>query len=59
MTFSFDDMTTAIETYPNGHVEIEIVDVEVPGNVLNIEEEARFRVKVTNRGPLHLKNLRV
>jgi hypothetical protein len=59
MSFSFDDMTTAIETYPNGHLEIQIVDVEVPGDVLNVSEEARFRVQATNHGPLHIENLRV
>jgi hypothetical protein len=59
MSFSFDDMTTAIESYPSDRLEIEIVDVEVPGAVLNVTEEARFRVKVTNRGPLHIKNLQV
>jgi hypothetical protein len=50
----FDDMTAALATYPVTDVLLEIVDVVVPGNVLNVTEEATFKVKVTNNGPLNL-----
>lgn len=54
-----DELTTAVEDYPTTAVEIEIVEVSVPGNVLNAGETGTFRVKVTNRGSLHLHNLKV
>ena len=50
----FDDMTAALETYPVTEVLLEIVDVVFPENVLNVGEEATFKVKVTNTGPLNL-----
>lgn len=50
----FDDMTAAVETYPETYVDLEIVEVDTPGNALNEGERATFRVKVTNRGPLVL-----
>jgi hypothetical protein len=43
-----------LETYPVTYVDLEIVDVDTPGDVLNVGEQAKFRVKVTNRGPLNL-----
>ena len=54
MAFSFDDMTAAVEAYPAASVDLEIIDVVVPGSVLNVSETASFRVKVTNRGPLEM-----
>jgi hypothetical protein len=50
----FDDMTAALATYPVTDVALEIVDVVISGNVLNVTEEATFKVKVTNNGPLNL-----
>ena len=50
----FDEMTAALETYPVTEVLLEIVDVVFPENVLNVGEEATFKVKVTNTGPLNL-----
>jgi hypothetical protein len=50
----FDDMTTALATYPETDVTIELVDVVTPGSVLNVNEVGTFRVKVTNTGPLNL-----
>lgn len=50
----FDDMTAALATYPVDDVLIEIVDVDFPDQVLNVNEEATFKVKVTNTGPLNL-----
>lgn len=50
----FDDMTTALAAYPVTDVTLEIVDVVIPGSVLNVGEVATFRVQVTNTGPLNL-----
>jgi hypothetical protein len=54
MTFSFNEMTTAVETYPTTNVTIEIIDVVITGSVLNVNETASFKAKVTNTGPLNL-----
>jgi hypothetical protein len=52
----FDDMTAALAIYPVDDVLLEIVDfvTPAPGTVLNVGEEATFKVKVTNTGPLNL-----
>ena len=51
----FDDMTTALQDYPASNVVIEIIDVVLSsGNVLNTLEQASFKVKVRNNGPLNL-----
>lgn len=55
----FDNMITAVETYPETNVTLEIVDVTITGNVLNVNEIANFRVKVSNTGPLNLTNVTV
>jgi len=55
----FDDMTAALETYPVTDVDLEIVDVVTPGDVLNVSEVSTFRVQVTNRGPLNLTGVTV
>src|SRR5262245_31842719 len=54
MAFSFDDMTAAVEGYPAASVDLEIVDVVFPGDVINVNERPTFRVKVTNRGALEM-----
>jgi hypothetical protein len=60
MAFSFAEFTTAVATYPETNVAIEIVDVAfTSGNALNIEEEATFKVKITNSGPLDLTDVTV
>jgi len=56
MAFSFEDMTAAVEAYPAASVDLEIVDVVFSGSVINVNETASFRVKVTNRGPLEMTN---
>ena len=53
----FDDFTNALETYPETGVQLEIVEVSFPDSVLNVEETATFRVKVTNTGPLNLTDV--
>jgi hypothetical protein len=50
----FDDMNDALAVYPVDDVLIEIIDFSAPGDVLNQDEEATFKVKVTNTGPLNL-----
>jgi hypothetical protein len=50
----FDDMTDAVASYPAEDVLIEIVDFQKIGNAFNVNEEATFKVKVTNTGPLDL-----
>jgi hypothetical protein len=52
-----DDFTNAPETYPENGVQLEIVEVSFPDSVLNVEETATFRVKVTNTGPLNLTDV--
>lgn len=59
MTFNFDEMTTATETYPVTHVVLTIVDVVTPGSALNVNEVSTFRVQVTNTGPLNLTGVTV
>ena len=54
MAFSFEDMTAAVAAYPAASVDLEIVDVDIPGSVINVNERPTFRVKVTNRGPLEM-----
>jgi hypothetical protein len=54
-----DDLTTAVETYPKSNVQIQIEDVEFPGDVLNVDEEGSFKVRVTNNGPLNLTDVTV
>ena len=54
-----DDLTGAIEDYPHDYLEIEIVDVDWPGNVIDAHEAVAFRVRVTNSGPLHVDSLRL
>lgn len=59
MTFSFDDMTTAIKNYPVTNVDVDVVEVTVPDNALNVGEHGNFKVRVTNRGPLNMTNVKV
>jgi hypothetical protein len=55
----FDDMTEAVATYPIDDVLIEIIDFTFPDTVLNVSEEATFKVRVTNTGPLTLTGVTV
>lgn len=58
MTF-FQELTQAVESYPEDHLELEIIDVSFPDNTVNANEEGSFKVSVTNRGPLILKDVSV
>ena len=53
----FDDMTTALETYPVDNVTIEIVDVVFAGSAINVGEEGTFKVRVNNNGPLEMTDV--
>jgi hypothetical protein len=56
----FDDMNTALETYPETNVVIEIVNfTPVTGTALNVDEDATFQVKVTNNGLLNLTDVKL
>ena len=50
----FDDMASAVRTYPETEVTIEIIDVVTEGDALNVNEQASYKIKVTNDGPLNL-----
>ncbi len=55
MTFAFADMATAVETYPDTNVIIEIRDFDaVTGESLNESEQATFKVRITNNGLLNM-----
>src|SRR5438874_547319 len=55
----FNDFASAVEDYPVTDVDLEIVDVTWPDNVLNAGEEGTFKVKITNRGPLNLTAIKL
>lgn len=59
MAFSFQELVTAVETYPETFLQIEIIDVDFPGAALNTSETGTFAVQVTNTGALHVTNLTV
>ena len=59
MTFAFEDMVTAVETYPESFVTIEIIDVDFPGDALNVSETGTITVTVHNSGALFLDNVTV
>jgi hypothetical protein len=51
------ELNTAVATYPETNVVLEIVEVEFPYDALNVDEEGSFRVRVTNNGPLNLTDV--
>jgi hypothetical protein len=60
MTFAFADMATAIETYPDTNVVVDIRDFDpVTGDSLNEDEEATFEVRITNSGLLNMNAVTV
>jgi hypothetical protein len=53
-----NQIADAMEAYPATFVELEFVDVEpASGTVLNTNEEAEFRLRVFNRGPLTMRDV--
>jgi hypothetical protein len=55
----FDDMMVALEAYPETYVTLEILGVDDVGDVLDVEDEGTFEVKLTNNGPLNLTGVTV
>ena len=49
-----DDLTTAMNDYPETSIDLAIVNVEFPGQVLTVGDVGEFDIQVTNRGPLVL-----
>jgi hypothetical protein len=53
----FNDFRAAMHDYPEQFVRLEIVDVDIPGNVLNTREEGKFMVQLTNNGLLDMTDV--
>lgn len=54
-----DDLANSVEAYPTTEVALEIVALDFEGDNVNVNEEVRFRVKVTNNGALTMTDVRV
>jgi hypothetical protein len=54
-----EELATELEEYPATYIDLEFVDVDIPGSVLNTNEEVQFKLEVHNRGPLTLTNVRL
>jgi hypothetical protein len=52
-----DDIADAVEAYPHEYLEIEIVEVDWPGNVIDAGEDVTFRFQVSNSGPLDVNEV--
>jgi len=52
-----EDLQKAYEDYPHVYLELEIIEVDVPGNVLDTQEVATYRIRATNRGPVSMNNV--
>ena len=56
----FDDMGSAVRTYPDSHISIAIIDFDPASNdVLNEDEQATFKVRITNNGVLEMNAVTV
>lgn len=53
------DLANAVEAYPHEYLDLQIVQVDPPGTTPNTHEDVRFRIQVTNTGPLDVENLTV
>jgi hypothetical protein len=53
----FNDFRAAMHDYPEQFVELEIVEVDFPGNVLNTTDQGTFRVRLTNNGLLDMTDV--
>jgi len=53
----FNDFRAAMHDYPEQFVELEIVQVEFPGDVLNTRDEGTFMVQLTNNGLLDMTDV--
>ena len=54
-----EDLDAQIATYPETYVVLDIVEVDFPDEVLNVNEVGTFRVQVTNNGPMNLTDVTV
>jgi hypothetical protein len=54
-----EDFNNAVALYPVDYVDLEFVDFDFDGDVLNKHEVAEFRVQVTNRGPLNMTGVKL
>ncbi len=54
-----NDFKNAVDAYENTNVDTRIVDLVFPGKVINVGDEFKFKVQVTNQGQLDMKNVRV
>ena len=53
------ELNTAIATYPETNVQLELVEVELDDNeqTLNVSEGGRYRVQITNNGDMNLADV--
>lgn len=51
------EITSAVQDYPHEYLTIEIIEVEPPGDVVDVDDDVRFRIQVSNSGPLHVDDL--
>ncbi|KQR16775.1 hypothetical protein [Cellulomonas sp. Leaf334] len=51
------DLADEFETYPRDFLDVQIVQVDPPGAVINTLEEVLFRIQVANSGPLDANQL--
>lgn len=54
-----EDLDAQIATYPETYVVLDLVEVDFPNEVLNVNEVGTFRVQVTNNGPMNLTDVTV
>lgn len=59
MTTFLTDYSTAIETYLDDHVNVEIRNVTREGDQINVGETGTFEILITNHGPVRMRNIRL
>lgn len=52
-----DDLSAAMNDYPETSIELQLVNVEFPGQVLTVGDVGEFDIQITNRGPLVLSDV--
>jgi hypothetical protein len=56
-TTVLSDLNTAIAEYPETNVQLAIVALQYPGDVVNENDEGIFKVEITNNGLLNLTDV--
>jgi hypothetical protein len=51
------DLASEMAAYPDEQVQMEIIDFQEPGNVINPGEVCTFRVRIKNKGHLNMSNV--